>query len=389
VSRTGLRGAFPPRNARYVGCYVDAIMRVWLLLLFVIACTPTQPSRDPPPVDAARDDAGVADAVAPATIKVTVEPDGTGVAQPLLTAIEEATSAVHVEMYLLTNDRYLRALELQHRNGLDVKVVLNHEFPPGTSVSATNARAYAALQAAGVDVRWAPTDTGFDSYTHEKAVLIDPAALGRAESPTSQVWIMTMNLDGSGPRVNREYLVADTNAADIAEAEAIFEADYEGVRITPAGSLVVAPSPQNNAASALLMLIESATTSLDVEAEELDDKGVETTLFDAIMAKARSGVDVRVVLEDSSSGEQASAVAALEAAGVSVTGHKGNADLDIHAKAVVADGARAYVGSENFSGGSLGYNRELGVMFSDPAAVAAVGSSIARDFELGASYSSR
>jgi len=72
-----------------------------------------------------------------------------------------------------------------------------------------------------------------------------------------------------------------------------------------------------------------------------------------------------------------------------VTGHKGNADLDIHAKAVVADGARAYVGSENFSGGSLGYNRELGVMFSDPAAVAAVGSSIARDFELGASYSSR
>jgi phosphatidylserine/phosphatidylglycerophosphate/cardiolipin synthase-like enzyme len=62
--------------------------------------------------------------------------------------------------------------------------------------------------------------------------------------------------------------------------------------------------------------------------------------------------------------------------------------LDIHAKAIVVDGARAFVGSENLSGGSLGYNRELGVSFSEPAEVSKVDSAIVDDFNGGSAYSS-
>ena len=65
--------------------------------------------------------------------------------------------------------------------------------------------------------------------------------------------------------------------------------------------------------------------------------------------------------------------------------------LDIHAKALVADGARAYVGSENFTGGSLGYNRELGVIFDEAdnaGQVTKVDSTILSDFNAGSAYSS-
>ena len=55
----------------------------------------------------------------------------------------------------------------------------------------------------------------------------------------------------------------------------------------------------------------------------------------------------------------------------------------IHAKAMVIDGARAFVGSENFTGGSLGYNRELGVMFDTAAEVAKVKTTIDTDFGKG------
>ena len=201
---------------------------------------------------------------------------------------------------------------------------------------------------------------------------------------------MTMNLDTDAPKYNREYLAQDTTAADVAEAESIFEADYAQTSITPTGNLVVAPSPPNNAASTLLQLILSATTSIDLEAEEIDDSGTatEAKVFAALVAKAKAGVAVHLVLEDSSESTQSSAVAALQAAGGEVRGYAytGGTGLDIHAKALVADGARAYVGSENFTGGSLGYNRELGVYFETPSEVAKIVTTITSDFAGGGTY---
>ena len=198
---------------------------------------------------------------------------------------------------------------------------------------------------------------------------------------------MTMNLDTDAPKYNREFLAQDTNAADITEAEDIFEADYASTSITPSGDLVVAPSPQNNAQPALLALINSATMSIDVEAEEYDSSGIEAAVATALVTKAKAGVTVHMVLEDSTDSEQSTAVSALQAAGGKVVGYAySDTGLDIHAKAIVVDGARAYVGSENLSGGSLGYNRELGVYFTDPTQVGKVATTIASDFSGGSTY---
>ena len=82
-------------------------------------------------------------------IVITVIPDGTGDAAGLLTAMKNATTAVHMEMYLLTNQTYINELITLHDAGKDVKVVLNQTFPTGTSASDTNASTYSTLQARG------------------------------------------------------------------------------------------------------------------------------------------------------------------------------------------------------------------------------------------------
>ena len=356
---------------------VALLLALLLALLFALACRAKPVSA---PIELVGDASPSSSALPAPPLSIVVEPDGSGVAEPLLFALASATVAVHVEMYLLTNDTYVRALETAYSNGIDVEVVLNQTFPGGTSSDNTNESSYATLSAAGVPVTWAPTDTGFDSYTHEKAVIIDPG------TANAQVWIMTMNLDYAGPTSNREYLAKDTDPDDVNEAETIFAADFAGESVTPSGALVVAPSPANDAVASIVSLIASATTSIDLEAEELDSAGLAGQVVGALTTASANGVAVRVVLEDSSSEEQASAVRGLVAAGASVVGYAYGDGLDIHAKAIVVDTARAYVGSENITGGSLGYNRELGVIFSDPASVSAVDNAILDDFEAGSSY---
>ena len=50
---------------------------------------------------------------------------------------------------------------------------------------------------------------------------------------------------------------------------------------------------------------------------------------------------------------------------------------------MVVDGSRAFVGSENFSAGSLGYNRELGVIFGAAAEVSKVLTTSQKDYAAG------
>jgi len=188
-------------------------------------------------------------------------------------------------------------------------------------------------------------------------------------------WSMTMNLTQSSPTNNREYLAIDTTPADVTEAEAIFAGDFAGKPPASAsGPLVVAPI---NALSSITGLIAQAKSTIDIEAEEMS--GYHTG--DALKAALGRGVKVRVVLSDStqtSSGQ--AAVAEIKGAGgklVTVS------TPYMHAKTMVVDGTTAYVGSENFSTGSLQYNRELGVVFSIASEVQKISSTISSDFSKG------
>jgi phosphatidylserine/phosphatidylglycerophosphate/cardiolipin synthase-like enzyme len=262
-------------------------------------------------------------------------------------------------MYLLTSDAVIGALSDQRRAGREVKVVLNRTFPYR---GAPNDEAFRRLREAGVSVTYGPDAF---RYTHAKCVVLDD----------TEAWIMTMNLTRTSATSNREYLMVDTQANDVAEAEAIFAADFSRQTFTAASRLVVSPI---NARARLLALVRSAKTSIDISAEALSDTELVTALIDL----QKAGVTVRAVVDGGSATQpsMSAALGRLKRGNVVVKSMNG---LDSHAKAVVVDGSAAYVGSINFTKTSMDENRELGVLFSEAASVASVKNTIASDFAAG------
>jgi phosphatidylserine/phosphatidylglycerophosphate/cardiolipin synthase-like enzyme len=292
-------------------------------------------------------------------VQIIVEPSDHG--QALVDAISGAKQSVHMTMYLLSNKAVIDALTglRQATPAREVKVILNQTFP---DTSTSNQAVFDQLQAAGVSVVWASSRF---TYTHEKCVIIDG----------KQAWIMSMNATASSPTSNREYLAVDNNAADVAEADAIFAADFANQAITPTGSLVVAPV---NARDRLVALINGAAHTLDLELEELSD----TQVTAALTARADAGVPVRIVLANDTTpaAAQQTAITTLKAHHVKLVSL---VTPYIHAKAIVADGATVYVGSENLTTNSLLSNRELGIILSTASEVQKVATTIASDFAAG------
>jgi cardiolipin synthase len=301
----------------------------------------------------------------PATAGVTIQVQPTDNGLALLNAIKGAKKSVHMEMYLLSSNEMVNALIDLHEAGKDVKVVLNQSFPPN---GGSNTSSYNTLKNNGVDVVWAPA--GYQ-YTHAKTIIIDGTKL----------IVMTMNLTFTSAQSNREYIATDTDPTDVADAEKIFDADYKNVNVyLPSTRLVLSPdnATPTNAQTRLVNLIASAKTSLDVEVQSLsDDK-----LVAAIIKSHDDGVAVRVVLDGDTLGgtAQEAAVADLKAAGVPV---KTVANPDIHAKAIVVDSAKAFVGSQNMTPTGLFANREMGIITDATAEVAKVKKAIGDDFAKG------
>ena len=184
---------------------------------------------------------------------------------------------------------------------------------------------------------------------------------------------MTGNLTSQYYSTTRDFVVMDSQAVDVAAIESVFGSDWSGAAPSPgpAGAdLVWSPG----SGSQLVALIDSAQHSVTVENEEMDSTAIE----DALEADAGRGVHVTVIMTSDS--EWDSAFSQLESAGVSVVLYPDAASaLYIHAKVIDVDGARAFIGSENFSTASLDYNRELGVITSLASVLGPLSSTLSSD----------
>ena len=200
-----------------------------------------------------------------------------------------------------------------------------------------------------------------------------------------------MNLNKSSPDDDREFLAIDDDAADVAEAKAIFLADYATTLITPTGDLVVSGF---NARPDLAALIGTATKSLDIEVEEFSDTD-KNGIVDAVVAVANAGIPVHVVIANTSLDTTGpAAISDVKAAhgivvmsGGTSTGSTSTnpyiAGKTILIDCVTGTCARGYVGSENFTANSLGYNRELGVILSNAAELGKVYTAMSSDYSHG------
>ena len=289
-------------------------------------------------------------------LSLLVEPDQ-GMA-PIYALIASARRSIDLTMYELVDTDAELALELAAGRGVNVRVLLdvNRE-------KVANQAAFTELSDMRVHVAWAATHY---AATHQKTLVIDGAIAA----------VMTLNMTSRYYSSTRDFAVIDRNRSDVAAIEQVFDADFThaGSAAPPATDLVWSPKQSE---PALLSLINSATSSLLVENEEMADKPVTAALISA----ARRGVYVVVVMTNRSSWH--SAFASLVAAHAVVRTYSSSASLYIHAKVVIADAGsphqRAFVGSENFSNASLNQNRELGIETTDPAVVAGLTTTLNSD----------
>lgn len=275
--------------------------------------------------------------------------------------IEQATSSLNMTMYELSDTTVENDLISLESSGVDVRVILDQ------AEKSTNQAAYTKLEDGGVGVVW--SSTAF-TYTHQKTITIN----------NDESLILSGNLTSEWYTTTRDYGVFDSDANDVAAIVAVFNADYKHSSITPSDGDNLLWSP-TTAQSRLVSLVESATTSIDVEEEEFSD----TALINALVDDAENGVTVRVVVEDPS--DYSSEIKKLDSAGAQVVGYPESAALYIHAKAIVVDygqsDAKVEVGSMNWTSNSLGDNRELGIILSDTAAETVVENQFDADFAGG------
>lgn len=186
-----------------------------------------------------------------------------------------------------------------------------------------------------------------------------------------------------------------TRDSDVVDAlSKIVASDIAGTRydlgslLPPQVAAKITVGPQSR--DSLLSFIESAQSSIEIENQYLKD----ATLNNALMAAAKRGVQVKVML---ASGCEFGApkptevkklteiFAAFDSAGISTriftkNVKVGGFDGYLHAKAIVVDGTKAWMGSVNGSTTALTKNREFGIYFDDSTDVSSLDSIFSSDF---------
>jgi cardiolipin synthase A/B len=281
---------------------------------------------------------------------------------PVYGLINGARHSIDVTMYEFADTTAEHGLAAAAKRGVKVQVILDERE------KSLNSNTFSYLSSHRVKVVWSSSRF---TYTHQKTLVIDG----------SKAVIMTANLTSKYYPTSRDFLVVDTNRADVAAITAVFDADFAHRAVSPGDGADLVWSPTDSQEK-LLALINDATSSLRIYSEEMGD----TTVENALIRAAKRGVDVQVCGENED-GEYDSAYTKLARAGIHISYYSSSTGFYIHGKVVEADygsgHARMFVGSENFSRTSLDDNRELGLIISDPAVLSAMARTFAADFRNG------
>ena len=291
-----------------------------------------------------------------------VLPDDT--AKPILDPINAARHALNIRMFLFTEPTLLDAVIGAKRRGVNVRVMLN---PARRSGEIENEAARKALTAAGIHVR--DSNPAFE-LTHQKSMVVDNS-IGLVES---------LNWEPKDLTQTRDYAVVTTNAHEVAEMVRCFDADWEHGKFTPHAESLLIWCP-NNGRQRLAEFIDKTKHTLWVQNERYQDQVIIERLVRAvergvkvhILAKAPHSLKAEKLIEG------VGGLRILQDVGAKVHTLK---HLKLHAKMLLADSARAIVGSINLAPGSFDARRELAIETDDHHAVKRLEKTANHDWEM-------
>ncbi len=283
---------------------------------------------------------------------------------PILASIKKATKSIDVVMYELEDEDIEKELAAAAGRGVSVRVILNGGlYGKG---SKANQPAFSYFQAHHIPVKWSPA---YFSLTHQKTIILD----------AQTAVLLTFNLTPKYYALSRDFAVIDEDSHDVSAIQSVFTDDWQGVGLkTPAreffpegDDLVWSP----NAKYILLAAISSASSSLEIASEELEDPDC----IAALAAAAGRGVHIQILMTDSSQWHQAFRY--LASLGIQIrTYPKNQHSLYIHEKIFIIDDTQVFLGSQNLSTTSLVTNRELGLFISTPSSIETIKNQFLEDW---------
>ena len=256
---------------------------------------------------------------------------------PLVDAIDNATQTINMTIFRMDDPVVRDALSHAVERGVRVKALV---APSSKGWTRRNKELTYDLSKLGVEVKSPkPGKEKYKRYHYKMMIVDDRLSL-----------VLTFNPTQKNMHYARDFglLIRDPKIA--IELNRLFDADWMGKTFTPA-NLPLVISPHNSRAK-LLDLIDSADRTIRIMDAKLRDKDI----INLLMQKSAAGCDVKIISRR-----------------ISLNGAAANLQVKrlsrykLHAKTIVIDGNRFFIGSQNLRKANLDSRREAGIMVEDPA----------------------
>lgn len=290
-----------------------------------------------------------------------VLPDDT--ARPLVDAINHAAQSLRIKMFVFSDPILLQSVIQAHKRGVNVRIMLN---PTRRSGEKENDDSRRMLSDAGVEV--IDSNPAFD-LTHEKSMVVDDET----------AFIQSLNWETKNITETRDFAVTTSHKHEVDEVIECFEADWSRTDFTP-GEHSHLIWCVGNGRQRIAEFIDETKHSLWLQNERYQDP----VIIERLVRARHRGVKVHTMvrpphkLKKEKLLEGVGGLRIMDDVGIKVHKLKG---LKLHAKLLLADGARAIIGSINLAPGSFDSRRELAIEVRDGDVIDRLHSVVHADWE--------
>jgi cardiolipin synthase len=262
-------------------------------------------------------------------VNLIIQPEA-GLA-PVVKAIMRARKTIDMAIFRIDRNEIEKALAAAVQRGVRVRVLVAHTNRGGES---RLRKLEQRMLQAGVSV----TRTGDEFVRYHGKYLIADDVLH----------LFAFNFTTADTAMSRSFGVSTKDKHAMREAVALFEADCMRQPFTPIkrSPLVVSPETARDTLTAFVRGARRQLLIYDVNIQDPD-------FIKLLKQQASSGVDVRVIGKFKGAGD--------------AIGVRPLIPLRLHARAIIRDGSRAFVGSQSLRRPELNQRREVGVVITNGA----------------------
>lgn len=255
---------------------------------------------------------------------------------PMVDAIDGAKTSIKMTIFRMNDPIVREAMTYAVSRGVKVQALV---APASKGWTKKNKKLSEELAKVGIEVKVPRERKDIKRYHYKIMTIDDQLSL-----------ILTFNPTQKNLHYARDFglLIKDPEIAS--ELSRLFDADWSGANFKPSNlPLVISPY---NSREKMLELLNSAERTIRI----LDAKVQDQKAIGVLLRKAAAGCNIQIISSDMDYNE------------VVPNFHMRKlARYKLHAKCIVVDGVRFFVGSQNLRKVSMDHRREVGMIVEDDA----------------------